>query len=261
MNFKVKGIFEKTFKTICFSLWVFCLHVYMCTTCLPGVKEGQKRASHPREMEWRVVVRWTVGAGNWTWIPCKSSKCFQPLSSLSSLQDLFFKLRNGPWGENYCLPWNTGGCTVLCFSIGVASGWSQHQTYSVANEHALPWRWSWSEGLWSSWGWALKFYSLDPLLILSLFPDYRGIHTHTTHIHRPHLTHTLSWNVGIWTQRLLRARQVLCHWTLSQSFLTLFEVEIGPHKLPSLASNFLILLTLTPELVTEVTSVCPSARL
>lgn len=185
------------------------------------------------------------------------------LTTKQSLQPpgSFFKLRNGPWGENYCLPWNTGGCTVLCFSIGVASGWSQHQTYSVANEHALPWRWSWSEGLWSSWGWALKFYSLDPLLILSLFPDYRGIHTHTTHIHRPHLTHTLFWNVGIWTPRLLRARQVLCHWVLSQSFLTLFEIEIGPHKLPSLASNFLILLTLTPELVTEVTSVCPSARL
>lgn len=113
------------------------------------------------------------------------------LTTKQSLQPpgSFFKLRNGPWGENYYLPWNTGGCTVLCFSIGVASGWSQHQTYSVTNEHALPCRWSWSEGLWSSWGWALMFYSLDPFLISLCFLTTEA-YIHTPCIYTGRTSHT-----------------------------------------------------------------------
>jgi hypothetical protein len=52
-----------------FCVWAFCLHVYQCTTCVPGALgtlRGQKRASAPLELElWVVVGNW-VGAVNQT---------------------------------------------------------------------------------------------------------------------------------------------------------------------------------------------------
>ena len=32
-------------------VWVFCLHVCLCTMCMPGAYEGQKRASDALELE------------------------------------------------------------------------------------------------------------------------------------------------------------------------------------------------------------------
>lgn len=44
---------------------VFCLHIYLCTTCMPSVHEGQQRALDLLELEfdWPVVSGY-VGSGN-----------------------------------------------------------------------------------------------------------------------------------------------------------------------------------------------------
>ena len=44
-----------------------CLFVDLCITCKPGTCGGQKRASDALELELRIVVKYHVGAGNWTW--------------------------------------------------------------------------------------------------------------------------------------------------------------------------------------------------
>lgn len=41
-----------------------CLHVYMCTTFVPGVHGVQKRATHTLELELQIVTSCHVGAGN-----------------------------------------------------------------------------------------------------------------------------------------------------------------------------------------------------
>lgn len=160
----------------------------ICVPCLPGVKKrSEEGITSPGN-----GVTGGCEMNCWCW-ELNLDPLQEQLVLLTPKQSLqppgsFFKLRNGPWGENYCLPWNTGGCTVLflhwcCF-------WVVSTSNMVTNEHALPCRWSWSEGLWSTWGWALKFYSLDPLLFLSLFPDYRGIHTYTHHTYTQVTPHT-----------------------------------------------------------------------
>lgn len=32
------------FKKVILCVWVFCLRVHLCTTCMPDVPEGQERA-------------------------------------------------------------------------------------------------------------------------------------------------------------------------------------------------------------------------
>jgi hypothetical protein len=41
----------------------FCLQVYLCTLCIPGVLRGQKRAADPLECEFQTVVSFHVGSG------------------------------------------------------------------------------------------------------------------------------------------------------------------------------------------------------
>ena len=43
---------------------VFCLHVCLCTACMPGIGRGQKRASDPLELELEMVVGLHESAGN-----------------------------------------------------------------------------------------------------------------------------------------------------------------------------------------------------
>lgn len=57
-------------------VWVFCQHVCMCTTYMPGTCRGQKRALDFLELELWMVEICQVGPGNWTWDLWKSSKCF-----------------------------------------------------------------------------------------------------------------------------------------------------------------------------------------
>lgn len=42
---------------------VFCLHVCICTTCVPGASSGQKRVSDPVELELQMLVSYHVGSG------------------------------------------------------------------------------------------------------------------------------------------------------------------------------------------------------
>lgn len=50
-------------KIIILCVWVFCLHAYLCTTCVPDPLRGQKRASGSLELESQKVMRHHVGAG------------------------------------------------------------------------------------------------------------------------------------------------------------------------------------------------------
>jgi hypothetical protein len=49
-----------------YYMWmVFCLHVCLCTMCVPCAHKGQKRASDPLELDFQTVVSHHMGAGNW----------------------------------------------------------------------------------------------------------------------------------------------------------------------------------------------------
>ena len=54
---------------------MFCLHVYLYTTCVPGARGGQKKASDPLELDYRRlrVALWMLA---WNLGPLKE----QPLS-------------------------------------------------------------------------------------------------------------------------------------------------------------------------------------
>lgn len=60
------------FRFICFSLWVFCLHVSMHTTCMSDVYEGQKRASDSTELDLGKGCELPCGCGNQTWLICNT---------------------------------------------------------------------------------------------------------------------------------------------------------------------------------------------
>lgn len=44
---------------------VACLHVCLCTACVPGARRGQKRVLEPLGLELLVVMNHLVGAVNW----------------------------------------------------------------------------------------------------------------------------------------------------------------------------------------------------
>lgn len=35
---------------------MFCLYVYLCTKCMPGVQEGLKRESDPLNLKWKLEI-------------------------------------------------------------------------------------------------------------------------------------------------------------------------------------------------------------
>lgn len=47
-----------------------CLHVCVCTICVPSARGGQKNVPNPLDLELEVCV----SAGNWTQILCKISQ-------------------------------------------------------------------------------------------------------------------------------------------------------------------------------------------
>ena len=55
---------------------MFCLHMFMHTTCVIGALKAKKKASDLLELELWMVVNHHVGAGNRTWVPCKNNMCF-----------------------------------------------------------------------------------------------------------------------------------------------------------------------------------------
>lgn len=62
-----------------------CIHIFMCTTSLPGALGGQKWVLDTLELESQRVVNHHVSAENQAQVLCESSKCSQPLGHLFSL--------------------------------------------------------------------------------------------------------------------------------------------------------------------------------
>lgn len=56
-------------------MWMFCLHVCMCTICVLGAYRGQKTVSYPLELELWTVVSHYVSTGIKTLALYKSNKC------------------------------------------------------------------------------------------------------------------------------------------------------------------------------------------
>ena len=80
------------FKDLCIcilAIWVFCLHVCMCTTHMSAGNRSQKRVSHP----WMWKGIWVVVRHHVTL--CKSSKWASPLSHLSSPRNLTLWRQSG----------------------------------------------------------------------------------------------------------------------------------------------------------------------
>lgn len=66
-----------TFYFNCFiilSVWVFCLHIGLYTTCVPDACRGQKMVFYPLEMELQTSVRPGTGARIWTHILWKTNQ-------------------------------------------------------------------------------------------------------------------------------------------------------------------------------------------
>ena len=62
--------FFKNFYILC--TWVFYLHVYLCTTYVPGSLKCQKRVLDLLELELRAAMRYQVGDGDCIWAVFKS---------------------------------------------------------------------------------------------------------------------------------------------------------------------------------------------
>lgn len=59
---------------------MFCLHICLCTTSMPGAHCGQKRALPFLELELHRVVSSHMGVGNQIWVLWKSNKYLELLS-------------------------------------------------------------------------------------------------------------------------------------------------------------------------------------
>lgn len=81
-----KCLFNFKLFFIILCVWVFCLHIFLCTTCEPGAQGGQKRDSLKMEFQtgaamWmlRILTGCHVDAENLNWYP---ERAFNPLSHL-----------------------------------------------------------------------------------------------------------------------------------------------------------------------------------
>lgn len=62
-------LLKPIFKVIClFILCIFCLHVCLRSTCVPGICRGEKRAVELLGWELQTVVSHHMGAGNRAWL-------------------------------------------------------------------------------------------------------------------------------------------------------------------------------------------------
>lgn len=83
-------LFSKRFIYFHFLHVVLWPHICICTTCMPGVLGGQKRALDPLQLELQTAVSHNVGAGNKIWILWMSKEYSEPQSHLSNLSDPIF---------------------------------------------------------------------------------------------------------------------------------------------------------------------------
>lgn len=85
-------IFTKLFYS-CLCVGVFCLHVCLCTMCMPCALGSQRVMGNPLDLGLQMVVSYCVDTGNRTLVLWKSSWCFWLLRHFSSSSlhfDFFF---------------------------------------------------------------------------------------------------------------------------------------------------------------------------
>ena len=71
--FVILGFFFLDLFILCACM--FCIHVSICTMCMPDTHVVQKRVKGPLELELGIIVSCHVGAGNRTQVLCKKSQC------------------------------------------------------------------------------------------------------------------------------------------------------------------------------------------
>lgn len=76
-----EGSLSFGFWVLFILMCVFCLHVNMCSMCMPGACIGQKRAFHPLELELQIIVHHHEGAGKQIQVLCKSNVLLLPTES------------------------------------------------------------------------------------------------------------------------------------------------------------------------------------
>lgn len=90
-------------------LWVFCLHVYLCTAGVPGAQEGQQRASDPLKLELQTVVSHYVSTGNQTWVNFSSHSIYVFIITIFPINDsLRLRTMTNWYRRHPCGHW--GGC-------------------------------------------------------------------------------------------------------------------------------------------------------
>lgn len=77
-------IFHLKYLKILFILCVnlFCLHACLCTVCMTGAQECQKRVWDPQELELQMLANLHVGVGNQTLVLWKNEQLFTTKPSL-----------------------------------------------------------------------------------------------------------------------------------------------------------------------------------
>lgn len=108
------------------------MHVCMCTRGMPGSLESQKRPLDPLEQEFRMVLNYQAGAGNWACTVCENSNCSYLLSYYSSPLAGFLLL--------LCMYINVAPTTILRsqFSSSPAGSGDWLQVVRLAQHAPLP---------------------------------------------------------------------------------------------------------------------------
>lgn len=78
-------LYAHIFSIYFLRVWIFFLHVCLCTIRVPDAPPGNKRTSDPLELHLETVVSHQVAPGIEPGVLCKSKECSKLLSLLSSV--------------------------------------------------------------------------------------------------------------------------------------------------------------------------------
>lgn len=88
------SIFTKIYFLFYFILcvWVFCLHAWLCSTCVSGIRRGQKQALGPLELESWMLISYHVGADNQALVLWKAARALTIISPALCFQYFWEKV-------------------------------------------------------------------------------------------------------------------------------------------------------------------------